>query len=204
MLVAAATMSQPQAVAARRLSIYRFGFVALHTIVVLACASSLHAQIVNLTLEWDPNPEPNIAGYVVSIGTQSRQYTTNIDVGNVTIRTIPLAAGSRYYFAVRAYNTSLQFSPYSDEVQQVLNVPHAPAVFGDSDGDGRADLFVFRPSTGQWFGLASTTNYTDGWNQDVGSVQATFRFPATTTATARWTSPSTVRQPGGGTSCGPQ
>jgi len=129
-------------------------------IAVLACASSLHAQIVNLTLEWDPNPEPNIAGYVVSIGVQSRQYTTNIDVGKVTIRTIQLAAGSRYYFAVRAYNTSLQFSPYSDEVQQVLNVPHSPTVFGDSDGDGRADLFVFRPSTGQWFGLASMANYT--------------------------------------------
>jgi hypothetical protein len=53
-----------------------------------------------------------------------------------------------------------QFSAYSDEIQQVLNPPAAaPPVFGDSDGDRRADLFVFRPSTGQWFGLSSTSNY---------------------------------------------
>src|SRR4029453_7632342 len=96
---AAATMPQPQAVAARRLAIYRSVFVTLHTIVVLACAPTPYAQIVNLTLAWDPNPEPNIAGYVVSIGTQSRQYTTNIDVGNVKIRTIQLAAGAAYFFA---------------------------------------------------------------------------------------------------------
>jgi hypothetical protein len=31
---------------------------------------------------------------------------------------------------------------------------------GDYDGDGKTDLAVFRPSTGQWFILKSSTNYT--------------------------------------------
>jgi FG-GAP-like repeat len=162
-------MPQHQAVAARRFSISRFRAVAIHTIVVLACAPSLYAQTVNLTLGWDRNAEPDVAGYVVSIGTQSGQYTTNIDVGNATTRTVSLAVGSRYYFAVRAYNTSRQFSPYSNEIQQVLNAPRAtPTVFGDSDGDGRADPFVFRPSTGQWSVLSSTTNYTTGGTRTLG------------------------------------
>jgi FG-GAP-like repeat len=162
-------MPQHQTAAARRLSISRFRAVAIHSIIVLAFAPSLYAQTVNLTLAWDRNPEPNIAGYVVSIGTQSGQYTTNIDVGNVTTRTVTLAVGSRYYFAVRAYNTSRQFSPYSNEIQQVLNAPRAtPTVFGDSDGDGRADPFVFRPSTAEWLVLSSTTNYATGGTRTWG------------------------------------
>lgn len=31
---------------------------------------------------------------------------------------------------------------------------------GDYDGDGYADVAVYRPSSGHWFILTSTTNYT--------------------------------------------
>jgi hypothetical protein len=35
-----------------------------------------------------------------------------------------------------------------------------PSIRGDFDGDGKADITVFRPSTGDWFTLNSSTNYT--------------------------------------------
>src|SRR5437016_9736375 len=82
---------------------------------LLGTASTLHAATATAT--WDPNPEPDLAGYKLSYGTQSGVYTTVIDVGNVTTWAITsLTAGQRYFFAVQAYNTSSSLSPYSTEV----------------------------------------------------------------------------------------
>ena len=74
------------------------------------------AEAATVTVSWDA-PEPNIAGYKLSYGTQSHSYTTTVDVGNVTTSQITtLLPGTRYYFAVQAYNTSGLLSPYSTEV----------------------------------------------------------------------------------------
>jgi hypothetical protein len=47
-------------------------------LVILSCGTAESA----VTLAWDPNPESDIAGYVISYGTSSRQYTTSVDVGD--------------------------------------------------------------------------------------------------------------------------
>jgi hypothetical protein len=73
-------------------------------------------QAAAVTATWNANTETDIAGYVLSYGTQTGVYSTRADVGNVTTWQGPLTAGVGYYFAVQAYNTSLQFSPYSAEV----------------------------------------------------------------------------------------
>ncbi|MGB8170219.1 MAG: fibronectin type III domain-containing protein, partial [Chthoniobacteraceae bacterium] len=63
------------------------------------------------------NPEPDIAGYRLYYGTSSGTYPQMFDVGNTTGATVSnLAAGSRYYFAVTAYDTSYLESLPSDEV----------------------------------------------------------------------------------------
>jgi hypothetical protein len=82
----------------------------------------------SITVLWDANTEPDLAGYMVSYGNQPGTYTTNIDVGTQT--SFPFSVpdnGLPYYFAVRAYNTASQFSPYSAEVAIRPPVLAAPA-----------------------------------------------------------------------------
>jgi endonuclease/exonuclease/phosphatase family metal-dependent hydrolase len=87
--------------------------------VVLGIASRVDAATV--TLAWDPNPETDIAGYVLYYGTQPGAYTTSVDVGNVASKQFTsLVSGTRYYFAVKAYNTSGVFSVLSQEISAVV------------------------------------------------------------------------------------
>ncbi len=77
--------------------------------------SSNHVLAAQVTLGWDANPEPDIAGYKVHYGTSSRNYSTHIDVGKATTYTVTNLQSVAYYFAVTAYNTSGQESGYSAE-----------------------------------------------------------------------------------------
>jgi hypothetical protein len=86
---------------------------------VLCAAVPVHAR-PSVTLEWDRNTETNVSGYIISYGTAPGVYTTNVDVGNQTTwSTDTLQGGVRYYFVVRAYNTSGLTSVYSNEVTAV-------------------------------------------------------------------------------------
>ncbi len=70
-----------------------------------------------VTLAWDPNAEPDIAGYKIYYGSVSRSYNWFVDVGNDTAHTITgLPGGSTMYFAATAYNTAGTESMYSSEV----------------------------------------------------------------------------------------
>jgi len=73
------------------------------------------------SLGWDSVTVPNLSGYRIYFGTAPGTYLQSpgqgFSVGNVTDYTmIGLASGSRYYFAVTAFDTLSQESPYSNEV----------------------------------------------------------------------------------------
>ena len=71
----------------------------------------------SVTLAWDPNPDPTIAGYRLYSGTGSRIYTQQLEVGNMTTTLVSnLADGRTYFFAVTAYNTAGAESIPSNEV----------------------------------------------------------------------------------------
>ena len=75
---------------------------------------------VQVTLAWDANTEPNLAGYKIYYGTASGAYTVTIDVGNITTCTITgLQPGATYYFAATAYDSSAAQSTFSNEVSAV-------------------------------------------------------------------------------------
>jgi Fibronectin type III domain len=81
-------------------------------------------EAATVTLQWDPNPETNVAGYVVSYGTSSGQYGATVDVGNqLSFQFSEPTQAAIYYFAVRAYNTDGVQGPFSAEVNTAALIP---------------------------------------------------------------------------------
>jgi len=77
-------------------------------------------EIGTINLAWDPNREPDVAGYKVYYGTSPRTYGPGIDVGNVkTFALTGLIKGRRYFISVKAYNTSRHESDFSYEVSSI-------------------------------------------------------------------------------------
>ena len=92
-------------------------------IIPLLCLLSLSGcdeEAAYLDLAWDPNQEPDLAGYRIYYGTSSREYIDFVDVGNVTTyRFDNLLADVTFYIAVTAYDTADNESDFSEEVSGV-------------------------------------------------------------------------------------
>ena len=80
------------------------------------------AQADSVSLTWDPNPEEDLAGYKVYVGTTPAAYTDIIDVGHVTTYTISdLVPGETYFFAVTAYDIFANESGFSHEMSTTIS-----------------------------------------------------------------------------------
>jgi hypothetical protein len=73
-----------------------------------------------VTLMWNANQEPDIAGYRLYYGTAPHTYTRQIDVGNSTTATVSNLPGEMVYFAVTASNTASFESMFSTEVAYAI------------------------------------------------------------------------------------
>jgi len=69
-----------------------------------------------VTLAWNRNPEPDIAGYRLYYGTAAEPFNTVIDVRTTTATASDLLVGLTYTFAVTAYNTAGVESAFSKPV----------------------------------------------------------------------------------------
>src|SRR4051812_25160093 len=85
--------------------------------------SPARAATMTITALWNANPETNIAGYKLSYGTVSHNYSTTVDVGKVTSAPITVTLNTTYYFAVQAYNTTGLLSGFSTEVAFTATAP---------------------------------------------------------------------------------
>jgi len=84
------------------------------------------AHAAQVTVAWDANTDPAVTGYRVHYGTAPGNYTSHVDVGNVTSCVISgLSEGVTYYFAATAYDSSDNESDYSAAVN--YTPPMAPA-----------------------------------------------------------------------------
>jgi hypothetical protein len=108
----------------------------LFFIIIVAIAQIAMAE-QSVNLEWDANTEPDIAGYRLHYGTTSRQYSRTQDVGKNTAASVEnLVPGTRYFFAVTAYNESAMESLPSAEVSFDATAPvstQPPALIGNFD-----------------------------------------------------------------------
>lgn len=95
-------------------------------VLALILAFAVSAAAADVTLQWDPNSETNLAGYRVYFGTASRTYGTPQNVGlsqTPSFTVTGLQSGIRYFFAVTAYNTAGLESGYSNEVSSLTIDP---------------------------------------------------------------------------------
>lgn len=75
------------------------------------------ACFASVTLAWDPNPEPDIAGYVLRYGVVMGLYSEEMDVKSGVQTTVTeLIPGITYYFVVSAYNLAGLEGDFSNEV----------------------------------------------------------------------------------------
>ncbi len=105
-------------------------------LVFSALSAARNVSGASVTLTWDRNQEPDIAGYKVYWGTASRTYsdsaTINDTANNPPTRTYTidgLDIGTTYYIAIKAFDLAGQESIYSDEAS--IDIPG-----GGDDGDG--------------------------------------------------------------------
>jgi hypothetical protein len=97
----------------------------------LLCAffSPAVVQAAEVNLAWDPNSEPDLAGYRVHYGLGSRNYDHVMDVGSSTSCVVTgLEQGRTYYFAATAVNTANIESDFSNEVSAAFSTSNQPPV----------------------------------------------------------------------------
>ena len=132
-----------------------------------------------VSLAWDANSEPDLAGYRLYWGTASHTYTQSNEVGIITAAIVSnLTEEVTYYFAVTAYNSASLESDVSDEVlftppkansppiadgQSVATLEDAPVAVvlsgSDANGDPLTYAVVSQPAYGILSGAAPNLVY---------------------------------------------
>ena len=145
-------------------------FRALGVFALVTWAAS--ADAAGLTLQWNANTEPDIAGYVLYWGISAGVHRFSVDVRNQTSWTVPaLANATTYYFVVRAYNTSGMLSADSGEASGPTSTSGSGCIgagcgLTDFNGDLKPDLVWQNDTTRQvsaWFMGGAQGNALLGW-----------------------------------------
>ena len=151
-----------------RASAFRAYILGLFFVVLTVSPASANS----VTLTWDALPVGTFSGYVIWYGTEPGVYTSLLDVGNVTKRTVDaLADGTKYYFAVQAYNAQGDTSELSLETSVTTSAPPTPSGGGGSPSGGGGASPVAAPSSPATAGATSiVAHMRDGRTIDISWV----------------------------------
>jgi hypothetical protein len=129
-----------------------FGLVVAGLLILLFIILSMlvpSAHAADVTVAWDPNPEPDVAGYKIYYGTSPGSYTASVNAGNITSLAISgLQAGLTYYFAAVAYDSSGNESGFSNEITYAM--PAAASADSSSSGGGGGACFIATAAFGNY------------------------------------------------------
>jgi hypothetical protein len=93
----------------------------LFVLAVISLISAAPALAADVTLAWDANTEPDLAGYKIYFGTASGVYGAPVTVGLQTTYTVTNLAPGTWFFAVTAINNSGLESGFSNEVSTTIS-----------------------------------------------------------------------------------
>ena len=92
---------------------------------IFICSSAFATSLV---ISWSANTETDLSGYKIYYGIVSGAgtgvYANSLDVGNVITCTLSnVTDGDTYYVALKAYDTSNNYSGFSDEASIFIPIP---------------------------------------------------------------------------------
>ena len=97
------------------------------------------AHAGQVTVAWDPNPEPEVAGYKIYYGTSPGSYTSSLDAGDATSILISgLRDGATYFFSAVAYDASNNESGFSNEITYAVPAAATQSAGGEASSSGGA------------------------------------------------------------------
>ena len=121
----------------------------------------------NVTLNWETSA--GATSYEYCIGTTTSCIWRNVGL-TTSIGGFLLNAGTTYYWQIRALNSSGSvFANGSMNAFWSFTTARTRIVPADFDGDGSANLAVYRPSEGRWY-VEDIQQRLREWESDTGGV----------------------------------
>jgi Fibronectin type III domain len=122
----------------------------------------------SMSMDWDPSPTPDVAGYFLYYGLASGDRTNRLDVGNVTSVTVGgVETNFTYYLTLVTYDGAGIESAPSNEIEYApsgLSAPEMPRLDVQLQSEGNPGRFL-RLSFGGTAGLTYQIQATEDLRQ---------------------------------------
>jgi len=130
----------------------------LRSILIVAISFLFSSPVLaaHLNLAWNPNSEPDLAGYRIYYGTSPGHYTDLVDVGDATFAQITgLSEETEYFLSLTAYDIYGNESDFSVEVSAFAS-PGDPQPTEESQATSSS--IVFHSSSKDGCFITTTTS----------------------------------------------
>jgi hypothetical protein len=136
-----------------------FWFCLLITLAFPFLASTGFAQS-SVSIAWNANPEPDVVGYNVHLGTTSNFLTVNQTVTTSAAKISNLTPSTTYFLAVQAYNSQGIESALSSQISFTTRPPEPEITVKNAAGSSLVDGVTTVPAGAIQLGDSATQSFT--------------------------------------------